>query len=197
MSDVYERLRESLARLDEKLSPDGSLQREVNARILQQRTQRIAQQPMRVTRAPDTITCMVFERSSRRYGVKLDGLEEVGPMGQIARVPGTPAFFLGIAARRGRLVAVVDLPMLFGADRGGGAKPRWIVTAADADVVCAVAADELHNIVDVPEQSLARAMPSFPALIQRHTVGVLEDRTVVLDLGPLLADRALRVEDRG
>jgi chemotaxis signal transduction protein len=197
MSDVYERLRESLARLDDKLRSDGALEREVNARILQQRTQRIAQEPVRVTRAPDTITCMVFERSSRRYGVKLDGLEEVGPMGQIAPVPGTPEFFLGIAARRGRIVAVVDLPLLFGSERRGGAKPRWIVTAADAEVVCAVAADELHNIVDVPDHALARAMPSFPVLVQRHTVGVLEDRTVVLDLGGLLADRALRVEERG
>jgi hypothetical protein len=45
-------------------------------------------------------------------------------------------------------------------------------------------------------QSMAKHMPTFPALIQRHTLGVLEDRTVVLDIVSLLEDRVLRVEER-
>ena len=62
--------------------------------------------------------------------------------------------------------------------------------------VCGVAADELHDIIEVNQEALAQAMPTFPALIQRYTLGVLEDRTVVLDVIGLLEDRALRVEDR-
>ena len=196
-ADVYDRLRESLARLGDKLA--AGVTSHVDPKILRDRTQRIAREPPRLLRPADTLMCMVLERASRRYAVPLEQLEEVGPMGVVARVPGTPPAFLGVAARRGRVIAVVDLPVLFGGSRSppGAAAPRWLVVAAHREILCAVAADEVHGIIDVAPDRLTRAMPTFPELVQRHTLGVLEDRCVVLALGDLLADRALRVEDRG
>ena len=67
---------------------------------------------------------------------------------------------------------------------------------SSSEVVCGIAADELHDIVDMDPEVMAKAMPTFPALIQRHTLGVLEDRTVVFDVVGLLEDRVLRVEER-
>jgi purine-binding chemotaxis protein CheW len=195
--DVYERLRASLARLDDKLAAGATSH--VDPVILRDRTRRIAREPPRLTRAPDTLMCMVLERSGRRYAVPLEQLEEVGPMSAVAPVPGTPPAFLGVAARRGRVIAVVDLPVLFTGRAAAepGPAPKWLVVAAHREALCAVVADDVHSIIDVEVDRLTRAMPTFPELVQRHTLGVLEDRCVVLALGDLLADRALRVEDRG
>jgi len=194
---VYKRLHRSLAELDEKLREGKGSEREVHPRILAERTRRIAREPMRLERAPDSISCIVFERSGRRYAVQLESVDEVGPISRVTRVPGVPAYFLGVAARRGRIVAVVDLPVLFTPDARPETEPEHLVMTANADSVCAVAADTLHNIIEVNRRTIAKAMPTFPTLVQRHTLGVLEDRTVVLDLGSLLADRSLRVEERG
>jgi len=194
---VYEKLRSSLAELEDKLREGKSGERVVDPRILAERTRRIAREPTRLDRAPDSISCIVFERSGRRYAVQLESVDEVGPISRITRVPGVPGYFLGVAARRGRIVAVVDLPLLFTPDARAEMDPEHLVMASNAEIVCAVAADALHNIIEVNRRTIAKAMPTFPTLVQRHTLGVLEDRTVVLDLGSLLSDRSLRVEERG
>ncbi len=194
---VYEKLRTSLAELEEKLREGKTGEREVHPRILAERTRRIAREPTRLDRAPDSVSCIVFERSGRRYAVQLESVDEVGPISRITRVPGVPEYFLGVAARRGRIVAVVDLPLLFTPDARPESDAEHLVIASNAEVVCAVAADTLHNIIEVNRRTIAKAMPTFPPLVQRHTLGVLEDRTVVLDLGSLLSDRSLRVEERG
>jgi purine-binding chemotaxis protein CheW len=194
---VYERLRRSLGELAEKLREGKSGERDVDPRILAERTRRIAREPLRLDRAPDSVSCIVFERSGRRYAVQLQSVDEVGPISRITRVPGVPEYFLGVAARRGRIVAVVDLPMLFTPDARSTTEAEHLVMTSNSEVMCAVAADALHNIIEVNKRTIAKAMPTFPPLVQRHTLGVLEDRTVVLDLGSLLSDRALRVEERG
>lgn len=194
---VYEKLRRSLAELDEKLREGKSGEHDLNPRILAERTRRISREPMRVERSPDSISCIVFERGGRRYAVQLESVDEVGPMSRITRVPSVPEYFLGVAARRGRIVAVVDLPLLFTPDARVTSEPEHLVMASNAEIFCAVAADSLHNIIEVNKRTIAKAMPTFPTLVQRHTLGVLEDRTVVLDLGSLLSDRSLRVEERG
>ncbi len=194
---VYDKLRRSISQLDEKLREGNTGERDVHPRILAERTKRIAKAPVRVDRAPDSIGCIVFERSGRRYAVQLESVDDVGPISRITRVPGVPPYFLGVAARRGRIVAVVDLPLLFTPDVPATKEPEHLVMAANQQVVCGVAADFLHNIIEVNRRTIAKAMPTFPPLVQRHTLGVLEDRTVVLDLVSLLADRSLRVEERG
>jgi purine-binding chemotaxis protein CheW len=194
---VYERLRRSLGQLAEKLREGKYGDRDVDPRILAERTRRIAREPLRLERAPDLMSCVLFERSGRRYAVQLESVDEVGPMSRVTRVPGVPDYFLGVAARRGRIVAVVDLPMLFTPDAHAHVEPQHLIMTSDADVMCAVAADALHNIIEINRRTIAKAMPTFPPLVQRHTLGVLEDRTVVLDLASLLSDRALLVEERG
>lgn len=196
MSDVFQRLRQSVVTLESAIAEGIEFERRPADKVLRARTERIAREPERVERAPDNLACMVFERCGHRYAVPLTSLSEVGALGPIAKVPGIPEAFLGVAARRGRIVSIVDLPRLFGASTSASPTPEWLVMSASRDVVCGVGADELHDIVDVRRERLAKAMPTFPQLLQRHALGVLEDRTVVIDLGQLLEDRSLRVEER-
>jgi chemotaxis signal transduction protein len=196
VNDVFQRLRQSVVALEHAISEGVLLEQLPAERVLRDRTDRIAREPHRIERAPDTLACMVFERSGRRYAVPLTSLSEVGTLGPVAHVPGVPDAYLGVAARRGRVVSIIDLPRLFGAAAGPTKRPDWLVMVASREVVCGVGADELHDVIDVRREGLARAMPTFPALLQRHALGVLEDRTVVLDLSQLLEDRTLRVEER-
>ena len=196
MSTVFEKLRASILKLEDAIGVSDDRAQRVSPRILDERTGRIAREPVRVERAKDSLTCMVFQRCSHSYAVPLETLSDVGPISSIAHVPGIPDAFLGVTARRGRVVSVVDIPRLFGTSTEEAAEPRWLVMTSSSEVVCGIAADELHDIVDMDPEVMAKAMPTFPALIQRHTLGVLEDRTVVFDVVGLLEDRVLRVEER-
>src|SRR4051812_26576924 len=75
---VYDKLRKSIAQLDEKLREGNSAERDVHPRILAERTKRIAKTPLRVDRAPESFGCIVFERSGRRYAVQLESVDDVG-----------------------------------------------------------------------------------------------------------------------
>lgn len=196
MAEVFDTLRQSILRLEESIARGERMDPRIEARILRDRTERVARQPEQVEHVLDAVAVLAFERGGRRYAVRLEGLSDVTPLVQVARVPGLPPPYLGVTARRGKVVAVVDLPQLFSPGARTSSDARWLVMAASGEVVCGVAADVLHDIVDVGPTALGRAMPTFPALVQRYTIGVLEDRTVVLDLPGLLSDPALRVEDR-
>jgi purine-binding chemotaxis protein CheW len=192
MTDTFQRLRALLVELDRK-AEERDL--DFDPKILASRTERIARAPLRAEVSAAAMTCMLFERSGRRYAVRIDALDDVGPIGSIARVPGAPDVYLGVCARRGKIVGIVDLPRLFGANEASE-PPRWLVVAAHPEVVCGVAADELHDIIQLEQSALGRVLPTFPRLVQKHALGVLEDRTLVLNLGDLLSDAALRVDER-
>jgi purine-binding chemotaxis protein CheW len=196
VDEVFEKLRDSVRRLEAAIGTEEHAEQALSARILAERTTRIAREPVRVERSDESLTCMVFQRCGHSYAVPLEALSDVGPITCVAHVPGVPEAFLGVTARRGRVVSVVDIPRLFGSDTADAPRPKWLVMTSSSAAVCGVGADELHDIIDVDPASMAKAMPTFPALIQRHTVGVLENRTVILDLVGLLEDRVLRVEDR-
>lgn len=190
MSEIFNKLRESIERLEHAVK--GDLGQTTSERILAARTERIARMPVKVEPAPGAFSCLVFERSSGRYAVRLEALKDVGPMGSIARVPAIPDVYLGVTARRGKVVAVVDLPRLFMVS--AAARPSWLIMTGELSA--GIAADALHDIVEIDARRMTRSMPTFPPLVQKHTLGILEDRTLVLDVAALLADRALRVEHR-
>jgi chemotaxis signal transduction protein len=195
MSDLFARLRRSVAALEAAIAESDEAGRAPPPHVLDARTDRISREPERIEAASDAAACLLFERSGRRYGAPLAALSAVGSLGPVAHVPGVPEAFLGVAARRGRIVSVIDLPRLFGAP-AATTRPGWLLMAASQEVVCGVCADELHDVVEVQKAQLGRAMPTFSALLSRHTLGVLEDGTVILDLVELLQDRSLRVEER-
>jgi chemotaxis signal transduction protein len=197
VDEVFDRLRACVRELEAAISVHQQAEQAVSERILAERTSRIAREPLRVEHAVESLTCMVFQRCARSYAVPLQALSDVGPIASIAHVPGIPEPFLGVTARRGRVVSVVDVPRLFGTSTVEAPLPKWLVMTSSSMVVCGVGADELHDIIDVNPASMAKAMPTFPTLIQRYTLGVLEDRTVILDIVGLLEDRVLRVEERG
>ncbi|MCC7540442.1 MAG: chemotaxis protein CheW [Deltaproteobacteria bacterium] len=196
MSQVFDRLHASVLALERAIA-GGDANRDVGERILAERTARIARDPMRAERPPEALSCLILERCGRRYAIPLGALSDVGAMGSIAHIPGIPEVYLGVTARRGRVVAIVDLPRLFGPVSGDAPPPRWIALTSSATAVCGLAADDLVDVVDTSHDAMASAMPGFPPIVQRHTLGVLEDGTVVIDAVGLVEDRTLRVEERG
>ena len=196
MTEVFDNLRRSIEALEAAIGGYGDVDHSVSQRILAERTERIAREPVRLEKSRDALSCLVFQRRARTYAVPLENLNEVAPITSIAHVPGVLPAFLGVTARRGRVISVVDVPRLFGTSTPDAAPPKWLVTTSSTHVVCGVGADELNDVIDVDPGAMAKTMPTFPPLIQRHTLGVLENRTIILDFIGLLEDRALRVEER-
>ncbi len=60
---------------------------------------------------------LTFEVSGQTYGIQTKCIREVVPHGAISQVPDVPCFLLGVTNLRHEIIAIVDLQLLFGADK--------------------------------------------------------------------------------
>lgn len=67
---------------------------------------------------------LYFQIGGAPYAIALEAIADVSPVGPIHPVPLSPPAVLGLAERRGRAIAVIDLPVLLEdpprAEVGGG-----------------------------------------------------------------------------
>lgn len=79
------------------------------------------------------VEAVVVRLGSGRFAAELDAVAEVGRVPSLTRIPGAPRWLSGVANWRGRLLPVLDLRSLLGADAGElGPSARLIVLSVDA-----------------------------------------------------------------
>jgi purine-binding chemotaxis protein CheW len=82
---------------------------------------------------------VVARMGAGRFAIPLTEVAEVGKVPSITRVPGVPAWVAGVANWRGRILPVLDLRTLLGADPAPiGPTARLMVLTADGNTVAAV-----------------------------------------------------------
>lgn len=83
------------------------------------------------TAAPDS-DAIVVRLGAGRFAVALPAVAEVGNVPPVTRVPGVPAWLAGVANWRGRILPVLDLRTLLGADAVPfAARARLVVLATE------------------------------------------------------------------
>lgn len=140
----------------------------------------------------DEVSVVTFALGTDRCAIEARHLRGVLPVAPIAPVPGVGAFFLGVAALRGEIVAVVDLHGLLGLQRVPIGEHTRLICLGDERVEFAFIADQVFESSSLSLSALAEAPDArAPARILR---GVTEDAIVVLDGEALLSDERLRVD---
>lgn len=64
--------------------------------------------------------CICFRLAAATYAMPLEAVGAIGEVGAIRSVPGAPERIKGIAAFRGAVVTVLDLPAIVGDEAGAG-----------------------------------------------------------------------------
>ena len=190
-ADVHRRIGEAA-----RVVAGASAGAEGRRRILRERARVLAE----VIRKPDfaeTWTDVVeFRLANEIYAVETRFVREVRSLPEITPLPGTAAFFAGVVAVRGRIIAVIDGRTLLGLsteDRAGN--PALIVVHA-GDAELGILADEVQSL-----RSLARSEigpPPFTLAGNRlaFVQGVTRTGGIVLDVDRMLSDPEI-VETRG
>jgi len=79
---------------------------------------------------------VVMRLGAGRFAVALDEVAEVGKVPAVTRVPGAPGWVAGVVNWRGRVLAVLDLRCLLGADNEArGSASRLVVLGTDTATV--------------------------------------------------------------
>jgi purine-binding chemotaxis protein CheW len=131
------------------------------------------------TAAPVGGEAVVVRLGAGRFAADLDAVAEVGRLPAVTRVPGAPAWLAGVANWRGRLLPVLDLHTLLGAESGPmGGSARLVVLTADAI--------SAGLIVDAVEGTgaLNGAIEEFPAALADEGSSLLSGQVPAED-GPI------------
>jgi purine-binding chemotaxis protein CheW len=93
-----------------------------------------------------------------RYLVGMSAIAEIGRLPKVTRVPGTPAWMVGVANWRGRILAVLDIrPLLDAPPAATGSLGRLVVLSKDSvsaglvtEGVCGVVTCETAHLEPPP-----------------------------------------------
>ncbi len=133
------------------------------------------------------------------YGIPYRWLDEIARPRGVTKVPGTPAFVAGVMARRGQLLAVLDLARLLrvvGNEECGEDNEETrlvLVSAAGYSVglrVAEVLGNDRYRI-----ESLGPPLPGTASGEENWITGIHAGRLAMLDLEALLGDPRIRIEE--
>ena len=143
---------------------------------------------------------VVVRLGAGRYGLPLAAVAEVGRPPALTRVPGLPGWVAGLANWRGRVLAVVDLRPLLGAEPGPPARRNRLVVVLREGVAVGLLADAVEGTAALPAAAAppavglaARAAELLRGVTDRHGPVALLDVAAVL----ALSDRLPRVRRAG
>jgi purine-binding chemotaxis protein CheW len=183
-------LKERLARAAEPADARPS----ARAAVLAARAEALARRTPAAPPAAE-VEVVVFTLGGERYALPSAHVREVAAAPALARLPGAPAFVLGLANLRGEVVDVLDLrPFLGAAAAPTSAASRLLVLGGDRPEL-AVWADAVEALQRVDAGAL-RPAPDAPARTRPEYVRGLDPSGVaLLDGDALLQDPRLRVDD--
>lgn len=108
------------------------------------------------------------------YALPVENVLEVVRLGQIAPLPGSGPYVLGIYNLRGEVLPVFDLAKLFGIAREGS--PERLLVAEHARRKAGFAADEVTDVGVLPDvsQEAESDFLSGATLLEGELVGIMD-----------------------
>jgi purine-binding chemotaxis protein CheW len=139
---------------------------------------------------------LLFTLDDRRYALTLSSVDRVIFMVDITPLPKAPASVLGVVNVAGAIVPVYDLRKRFGLpERETNISDNLIITTTSKQKA-ALVADNVRDVLEVPEEKLITAEKIFPEMEYVKGVVKLQDGLVLIhDLEKFLSSEEERLLD--
>jgi purine-binding chemotaxis protein CheW len=128
-----------------------------------------------------------------RYGIPYQYLEELLYVGNLTRVPCTPAFIAGVVNHRGELLTILDLKQFFrmpAVTRGDEAR---IIVVKHNGIRAGLLVDEVDGNETYRNNALSSPLSSDGVSNMEHVLGIHGGSVTLLDMAAFLGDSTLQV----
>jgi len=169
---------------------------EEKRRILRERARRLAQK--RDADSEEEAACIPaigFKLGDERYAVEVGFVREVCQLRDLAPVPCTPRFILGIMNVRGQVVSVTDMKVLFGLPGNPIGDQSRVLILSDHVMEMGILVDDVFGEQRIPVDKIQSQMPSPKSIKPEYVRGITQDRLVLLDAAAILCDECLVVHE--
>lgn len=136
----------------------------------------------------DVRTVLAFQLGSETYGIDVRYVYGIRALGDVAHVPGTPAFYQGVINMRGRIITVFDLRSFFQIPHADQyVAPGEVVIVHAGRLEMALLAHQVIGVESIPVSTI-KAIEHMP-----YTTGLTSEKVILLDMNLLFQDERLIV----
>lgn len=177
---------------DGRITDPGEIER-----ILRERAEALARPPRAEEDPADSVSLVVVALADERYGIPLESVREIQPLGDVTPVAGTPPFWLGLVNLRGTLFPVLALQRYLGTGVVRGEQPEsaQVVLVSGGGITVGVCVDEVVEVRTVRRAEIGPSLVEASSDRPHAYAGLTRDLLAILDIEALVTDPALVVQD--
>ncbi len=143
----------------------------------------------------DVVEVVQFILSGETYAVETADIREVQYLKDVTILPSTPAFVVGVISVRGQIIAVIDIRRFFELPQTQLAVFNKVIIVEKGDVILGITADEVTGVRHIEQSSIQLSLPSLAGKRAKFLRGITTDQVTILDVGKMLQDSELRVNE--
>ena len=163
-------------------------------RILRERAERLARRPQEPARN-DELEVVAFQLAQEPYAVETRFVREVVALKDLAPVPCTPPFVLGVINVRGEILPVFDLKRLFGMPARGLTNATRAVILRDGANEFGIVADAVLGVRPLRAADIGPPPATLTGIHAGFLRGVTPEGLVVIDAAGVLKHPAMVVNE--
>jgi purine-binding chemotaxis protein CheW len=163
------------------------------AAILRERARRLAIPPRAQDANDDRLEVVEFMLSGEKYALEVSHVREVYPLKDLAPVPCTPTFVLGIISVRGQVISVVDTREFFNLPKNEITDESKVIVIKDRRMEFGILSDRVVGERKIPLNEIQSDVHGLRGNREEYVRGVTSEPVIVLDVKKILADERIIV----
>ena len=141
------------------------------------------------------VDLLIFRIGEGRYALAASEADEAIDIAEVTALPGVPSYYRGLISHRGIVYPLLDIRPFVGRPVEGGSPLQAILFASEERTI-AIAAGAVESFVRLPVTEIAATSPTDEGSGISAIRGLAPGALVVLDVGVLLGDARLVIDDR-
>lgn len=138
----------------------------------------------------DSIRVLSFVLGKENYGVDVTQAKEVFRSEHFTKIPGTPAFVVGVTNLRGQIVSIVDIRPFLGMAASRPSQEMWLIVTDVRNGLVGILVDRINEAVMIQKSSIQPPVATISGAQATFTTGQVARKDsilVMLDLAKILS----------
>lgn len=137
----------------------------------------------------NTIQLVSFRLDLEEYGIEITRVQEIILLGEITKIPQTPAFIKGLINLRSTVIPIIDLRLRFGMVEAQPTEETRIMVVSIGGKTVGLVVDAVNEVMRIGVDDIVPPPPSVSGLGHEYLTGLVntdERLLIVLDIEKIL-----------